>query len=654
MNPMNKKMKHSLCLIALIFLIPLSLVSWNTKVQAASLKGSDQGYFFTSVTGESVSSAESGKTTVLIFGTTVCGNTRATLGSIAKSSWVSNPNIRVIFAEISSKSLNAVKTYADSFHCSAITFCYEENRGGIFYALQDYTLTATGGMPFTVLLDGDNQVRNVLSDAQTAEGILAEINKFSSVDGSEPNPAVNISVTGTENYTYANEVLTLINQERGKRGLRRLTLDHELLEIAMQRAAELSLYYSHTRPDGSKCTSITDRGTKRAENIAVGYASPQAVMAAWVSSSGHYANIMDMELTSVGIGCFTDTSGTINWVQFFDNEPGTPAAVSGSKTVTRTVSTSTENLHLNTSGNQSFICKDKGKTTALEITHTNQEGIGSVQKLSPSDFNFSSSDNSVASVNNGVITVLKPGTAVITASTKGNPAGAVSRTITVAAHNYSTKIVKPTSSAEGYTLHTCSVCSDSYKDTFVPIDGKAAFAKVPGLKAKSGESSIKLSWKKVSGVKGYYIYQYSGNKWKKIATVSPGKTSYTVKKLKSAQGYRFGIKAYKTEKGKQVLSKSYASLYTATNPQAVKFKVTAGKKKAAVKWNKVKGADKYEVVYKPGGKGAWKKLKTTKGLQYTKKKLKSGETYTFAVKACKVYKGKTYTSSIKGKTIKVK
>lgn len=372
MNPMNKKMKHSLCLIALIFLIPLSLVSWNTKVQAASLKGSDQGYVFTSVTGESVSSAESGKTTVLIFGTTVCGNTRATLGSIAKSSWVSNPNIRVIFAEISSKSLNAVKTYADSFHCSAITFCYEENRSGIFYALQDYTLTATGGMPFTVLLDGNNQVRNVLSDAQTAEGILAEINKFSSVDGSEPNPAVN------------------------------------------------------------------------------------------------------------------------------------------------------------------------------------------------------------------------------------------------------------------------------------------TFAKVPGLKAKSGESSIKLSWKKVSGVKGYYIYQYTGKKWKKIATVSPGKTSYTVKKLKSAQGYRFGIKAYKTEKGKQVLSESYASLYTATNPQAVKFKVTAGKKKAAVKWNKVKGADKYEVVYKLGGKGAWKKLKTTKGLQYTKKKLKSGETYTFAVKACKVYKGKTYTSSIKGKTIKVK
>ncbi len=224
----------------------------------------------------------------------------------------------------------------------------------------------------------------------------------------------------------------------------------------------------------------------------------------------------------------------------------------------------------------------------------------------------------------------------------------------MANHNYNDKVVNPTGSEEGYTLHTCSACGDSYKDSFVPIDAKAAFAKVPGLKAKSGENSIKLSWKKVSSVKGYHIYQYSGKKWKKIAAVSSGKTSYTVKKLKPAQGFRFGVKAYKTEKGKQVLSKSYASLYTATNPQAVKFTVTAGKKKAAVKWNKVKGADKYEIVYKAGGKGAWKKLKTTKSLQYTKKKLKSGEKYTFAVKACKVYKGKTYTSSIKGKTVKIK
>ncbi len=654
MGKMKKDMKHTVFLLALIIMIPLSVLLGNTQVQGASLKGANQEYFFTSVEGNSVSSAETGKTTILIFGTTTCGNTRQTLFNIAKSSWVSNPNIRVVFAEISNKTQSEVKTFGDSFNCSAITFCYEENRGSIFNAMQEYTVEATGGMPFTVLIDGNKEIRKALSETQTAEGLLAEINKFFNVDSGEANPPVNLSIAGTENYTFAHEVLTLVNQERAKRGLRGLTLDNELLEFAMQRAAEISVYYSHTRPDGRKYSSITNRGTKKAENIAVGYASPQAVMAAWVSSPGHYANIMDVELTSIGIGCFIDNSGTTNWVQFFDNVPGAASSLTGSKTVTRTVSANTENLHLNTVENQSFICKDKGKTTTLEITHTNQKGIESVLKLSPSDFDFASSDSAVASVNNGVITVLKPGTAVIAASTKGNPAGNVTRTITVANHNYNDKVVNPTGSEEGYTLHTCSACGDSYKDSFVPIDAKAAFAKVPGLKAKSGENSIKLSWKKVSSVKGYYIYQYSGKKWKKIAAVSSGKTSYTVKKLKPAQGFRFGVKAYKTEKGKQVLSKSYASLYTATNPQAVKFTVTAGKKKAAVKWNKVKGADKYEIVYKAGGKGAWKKLKTTKSLQYTKKKLKSGEKYTFAVKACKVYKGKTYTSSIKGKTVKIK
>ncbi|MCX4319782.1 MAG: hypothetical protein OSJ44_08580 [Lachnospiraceae bacterium] len=96
MGKMKKDMKHTVFLLALIIMIPLSVLLGNTQVQGASLKGANQEYFFTSVEGNSVSSAETGKTTILIFGTTTCGNTRQTLFNIAKSSWVSNPNIRVV------------------------------------------------------------------------------------------------------------------------------------------------------------------------------------------------------------------------------------------------------------------------------------------------------------------------------------------------------------------------------------------------------------------------------------------------------------------------------------------------------------------------------------------------------------------------------
>ena len=88
---------------------------------------------------------------------------------------------------------------------------------------------------------------------------------------------------------------------------------------------------------------------------------------------------------------------------------------------------------------------------------------------------------------------------------------------------------------------------------------------------------------------------------------------------------------------------SYASVYTATKPGSVKFRVTAGKKKAQLKWNRVKGVSGYTVYYKASAKAAWKKLKSVKGTSYTVKKLKSKKSYSFTVRAYKSYKGKTYT-----------
>lgn len=41
-------------------------------------------------------------------------------------------------------------------------------------------------------------------------------------------------------------------------------------------------------------------------------------------------------------------------------------------------------------------------------------------------------------------------------------------------HNYTASVVAPTATEQGYTLHTCSRCSDSYKDTFVAATGSAA------------------------------------------------------------------------------------------------------------------------------------------------------------------------------------
>jgi len=182
-----------------------------------------------------------------------------------------------------------------------------------------------------------------------------------------------------------------------------------------------------------------------------------------------------------------------------------------------------------------------------------------------------------------------------------------------------------------------------------------AVSNVSGLKAASSAKNVKLTWKKVSKANGYLVYQYNNSKKKWIEKGKTTAASYTIKGLTPGTAYRFAVKAYvQPQDGTQVESPSYTSLYTATNPNAVKFKAAPKKKKAVLKWSKVKGATGYTVYYKTKADGSWKKLKSTKGTSYTKSKLKSGATYYFTVKAYKTYKNKTYTSSFQSKKVTIK
>lgn len=199
--------------------------------------------------------------------------------------------------------------------------------------------------------------------------------------------------------------------------------------------------------------------------------------------------------------------------------------------------------------------------------------------------------------------------------------------------------------------------SDKKPDDDAVKKPTAGIANVSRLKITSSTKKVMLSWKKIPEAEGYVIYQYNRSKksWTEKAALKTNTASYTVKGLTPATGYRFAVKAYtQDQNGKRIVSGSYTSAYTATAPDIVNFKITPGKKKATVKWSKVKGATGYKVYYKTKLKDLWKKVKTTKGKSCTKTKLKSGKTYYFTVKAYKTYKGKTYTSSFFIKKVKIK
>ncbi|MGN1113869.1 MAG: Ig-like domain-containing protein [Oscillospiraceae bacterium] len=220
-------------------------------------------------------------------------------------------------------------------------------------------------------------------------------------------------------------------------------------------------------------------------------------------------------------------------------------------------------------------------------------------------------------------------------------------------HKYVTTVVKPTYAAQGYTLHKCSVCEDSYKDNYTT---KLILPTISKVSFTTSANAVKMSWSKVSGAKGYVVYKYNAStkKWQKVGVTSG--TSYTFSKLSSGTTYKFTVKAYASENEKNYYSPKYTTFTTSTNPATVNFKLTAGTNKVTVKWSKVTGATGYKIYYKTSKNGKWVGLKTVnyKTTSYTKTGLTAGKTYYFTVKAYRTTGGKTYNGIFATKGVKIK
>lgn len=73
--------------------------------------------------------------------------------------------------------------------------------------------------------------------------------------GVETSYAKSVTVTGVVSVDMAREELGLINNERANAGLSPLEMSPSLQEVAMLRAAEISVSFSHTHPNGLSCMS---------------------------------------------------------------------------------------------------------------------------------------------------------------------------------------------------------------------------------------------------------------------------------------------------------------------------------------------------------------------------------------------------------------
>jgi uncharacterized protein YkwD len=114
-------------------------------------------------------------------------------------------------------------------------------------------------------------------------------------------------------------VVAIVNLRRAEAGLRPLWLHADVHTAARKHSADQARTdrMTHTGSDGSDAGQRIRREGYRwsawGENVAMGYATPRAVMRAWMHSPGHRANILTRSFRHIGVGVRRSEDGTIYW-----------------------------------------------------------------------------------------------------------------------------------------------------------------------------------------------------------------------------------------------------------------------------------------------------------------------------------------------------
>lgn len=150
--------------------------------------------------------------------------------------------------------------------------------------------------------------------------IISANSQITNPDLIYPGQVLTIPQTDTTVSSYEAEVIRLVNEIRVQNGLSALKTNWELSRVARYKSQDMvdKHYFSHTSPTyGTPFEMIRAFGLSyraAGENIAYGQSTPQAVVTAWMNSSGHRANILNSAYTQIGVGYVANGH---YWTQMF-------------------------------------------------------------------------------------------------------------------------------------------------------------------------------------------------------------------------------------------------------------------------------------------------------------------------------------------------
>jgi uncharacterized protein YkwD len=136
---------------------------------------------------------------------------------------------------------------------------------------------------------------------------------------------VNLRPNPTNVKLIRGAVLCLVNRERARHGERALLPNARLRRAAQGHSESMARgdYFNHVSPNGVTplarmravgYISRHTRGYEVGENIAYGtlwLATPRSIVAAWMASAGHRANILDGRFRDTAVGVSTRLSNTL-------------------------------------------------------------------------------------------------------------------------------------------------------------------------------------------------------------------------------------------------------------------------------------------------------------------------------------------------------
>ena len=145
-----------------------------------------------------------------------------------------------------------------------------------------------------------------------------------------PQSVLTAAAAQPDMSAFTARVLELTNAERQKAGLAPLSPNAQLTNAAQTYSQVLATSgcFQHTcGPVPNFAERDGQAGymdwTSIGENIAAGYPTPEAVVAGWMASPGHRANILSPNFTEIGVGLVSSGGkyGTY-WAQEFGSRPG--------------------------------------------------------------------------------------------------------------------------------------------------------------------------------------------------------------------------------------------------------------------------------------------------------------------------------------------